>query len=206
MKKKLAIFDFDGTMIKGDSLIRFLWYYSNPFVFAARCFHLLPVMIKYAMGFIDEHSAKEKVYMLFFAWVPRKQFMEKASLFSMSVIPLIVREEAVRRLRWHQGSNHDCILVSASIEDYLLPWAESAGFSSVVATKLETDGSGKITGKFSGRNCKGAEKVARIKEVRSDLSQYEIYAYGDSRGDKELLEIADHPFYRSFEKEISYPV
>lgn len=206
MKKTLAFFDFDGTMIKGDSLTRFLWYYSNPLVFTVKFLYLLPVIIKFALGFIDEHSAKEKIYMLFFAQVPRKQFTEKAYLFSMSVITLIVRKKAAQRLRWHKESNHDCILVSASVEDYIIPWAKSAGFSKILATRLENDDSGKITGKFLGKNCKGLEKVVRIKEVWSDLSQYEIYVYGDSRGDKELLEIADHPFYRSFEVERPYPL
>lgn len=206
MKKIMAFFDFDGTLIKGNSLPRFLWYYSNPFVFIAKSFCLLPVMIKYALGLIDGHSAKEKVYMVFFAGIKRKEFMEKAFLFSTSIIPSIVRKEAVQRLSWHQESNHDCLLVSASVEEYILPWAKSAGFSKVLATRLESDSSGKITGKFSGRNCKGLEKVERIKEVWGDLSQYEIYVYGDSRGDKELLEIADHPHYRSFKEERSYPV
>jgi HAD superfamily hydrolase (TIGR01490 family) len=206
VKKTLAFFDFDGTMIKGDSLRRFLWYYSNPLAFAGNLLSLLPLMIKYVLGLIDEHSAKETICTLFFTQVSRKQFMEKACLFSMSVIPLIVRNQAAQRLKWHQENNHDCILISASVEDYLIPWAKNAGFSKVLATRLESDDNGRITGKFSGRNCKGSEKVVRIREVWSDLSQYEIYAYGDSRGDKELLEIADHPYYKSFKEERCYPV
>ncbi len=95
-------------------------------------------------------------------------------------------------------------LVSASILDYLIPWAEDMGFTDVLATKLEIDAKGIITGNFSGKNCKGDEKVRRLEECVNDLEKHEIYAYGDSRGDKEILAIADHPFYKSFTNENKY--
>lgn len=204
MKKVLAFFDFDGTLIKGNSLPKFLWYYMTPFVFIKKTLFLMPVLINYALNLLDSNSAKERIFGVFFAGADKKEFMEKASLFSHSVIPSLVREEAIERVKWHQGMDHTCILVSASIEAYLLPWAEAAGFSKVFATKLEVDHSGKITGRFSGKNCKGVEKIRRIEEYYGDLKQYETYAYGDSGGDKELLKISDNPFYKSFNKERSY--
>lgn len=204
MKKVLAFFDFDGTLIKGNSLPKFLWYYMTPFIFIKKTLFSIPVLIIYALNLIDSHSAKQRVIKKFFNGTNEKDFMEKASLFSHSVIPSILREEAIERVKWHQEMKHTCILVSASIETYLLPWAEANGFSKVLATKLEVDHNGKITGKFSGKNCKGVEKIRRIEEYYGDLKQYETYTYGDSEGDKELLRISDHPFLKSFDKERSY--
>ena len=68
----------------------------------------------------------------------------------------------------------------------------------LLATLLETE-NGIVTGKLSGKNCYGPEKVARIKsEFR--LEEYDnIYAYGDSSGDTEMLAIATKPYYRKFD-------
>jgi len=205
MKKTIAFFDFDGTLIKGNSLPRFLWYYTFPLIFILKSFYLMPVLFKYVFGLVDNHTAKEQVFVIFFAGERKVKFIEKARLFSISIIPSLVKEEAVIRLRWHWERKHDCILVSASIQEYLGPWAERMGFSKVIATKLEVDNNGKITGKFLGKNCNGAEKVKRIEEYLSSVKEYEIYAYGDSHGDKELLKIAHHPFYKSFKEEKAYP-
>ncbi len=198
MKKVIAFFDFDGTLIKGDSLLNFLWYCTTPVIFIKQSFCLMPVLFKYVCRLMDSQRAKEQVYILFFSGVNRGEFLEKSLLFSLSVIPNLTRGVAIQRLKWHQENNHECILISASIEEYLLPWAESMGFSHILATRLEVDNNNNLTGKFIGKNCKGIEKVNRIKELLGDLKQYEFYAYGNDRGDKELLEIADHPFYKSF--------
>jgi len=57
---------------------------------------------------------------------------------------------------------------------------------------------GVVTGKLLSKNCYGIEKANRIQEVYN-LSDYKhIYAYGDSRGDRELLELADESFYKPF--------
>ena len=70
---------------------------------------------------------------------------------------------------------------------------------------------GKLTGRFKSNNCYGAEKVCRITEALSasqtadtgdktflDRSLYEIEAFGDSRGDKEMLAFADQGHYKPF--------
>jgi len=86
------------------------------------------------------------------------------------------------------------ILVSATLECYLRPWAERICADHVIGTQLETDGEGCLTGGISGRNCHGPEKARRLREKISTLDQREVYAYGNSIGDRELLEIADHAF------------
>lgn len=71
-------------------------------------------------------------------------------------------------------------------------------FSNFIATKLEQK-DGKLTGKFNGNNCYGTEKVLRIKE-KYNLKEFEkIYAYGDSKGDREMLALA-HEGYFKWEK------
>ncbi len=203
-KKTAVFFDFDGTLVKGNSLPRFMWFCTPLHKFIPKVFFLLPVMTKYFLKTIDNHTAKEKLFTIFFAGANKEEFMENAGLFSRNIIPVLVREEALRRLRWHQEQRHLCILISASIEEYLISWAESMGFSKVLATRLAIGDNGSISGKFAGRNCEGFEKVRRAEEYLGNFNRYEIYVYGDSRGDKDLLRIADHPYYRSFKEERAY--
>ena len=90
---------------------------------------------------------------------------------------------------------HAVLLASASLDPYLLPLAASLGVDGVVCTRLERAGDGKLTGRLDGANCRGAEKARRVREwlQEHDLTGAELWAYGDSKGDDELLALADHP-------------
>jgi hypothetical protein len=50
-----------------------------------------------------------------------------------------------------------------------------------------------LTGRLLGKNCYGPEKVQRLKTLLGSLEDYVIYTYGDSKGDRELLAIAQYP-------------
>ncbi len=98
------------------------------------------------------------------------------------------------RLHWHQRQGHRCVLVSASMDIYLKPWAAAAGFDDVVCSTLEFH-DGRVTGRLAGGNCYGDEKARRLAQLLGE-QDYTLYAYGDSRGDKELLAMADYGYYR----------
>ena len=86
-------------------------------------------------------------------------------------------------------------MVSASVEEWILPWCLTIGITHVIATRLEQEDK-ILTGRLSTKNCYGLEKVQRIKGV-FDLEGFStIYAYGDSVGDKELIDIADVKYLR----------
>ena len=58
---------------------------------------------------------------------------------------------------------------------------------------------GRLTGRFLTKNCYGAEKVNRLREVLvAPREEYYIVAFGDSRGDKELLAYADKGYFKPF--------
>ena len=67
----------------------------------------------------------------------------------------------------------------------------------VLGTKVETR-DGRLTGRFATPNCYGPEKVRRIREVFPDRDNYHLTAFGDSRGDKEMLDYADQGYYKPF--------
>jgi HAD superfamily phosphoserine phosphatase-like hydrolase len=111
---------------------------------------------------------------------------------------LIVGKEAIEKFNWHQQQGHRIIIVSASPELWIKPWCQKKNVE-FIATKLATEKQ-LFTGEFLTPNCYGKEKLRRILlHIPQLLNQYsEIYVYGDSQGDKELLSLATHPFYRTF--------
>jgi HAD superfamily phosphoserine phosphatase-like hydrolase len=88
------------------------------------------------------------------------------------------------------------VVVSASVECWLGPWCDKNGLD-LIGTQLEIKDN-RVTGKLLSKNCYGKEKVNRIRE-RYDLNSFDfIYAYGDSRGDDEMLELAQEKYYKPF--------
>ena len=109
------------------------------------------------------------------------------------------KQSALQRIQWHKENNHTVVLVSASFEEYLRPLCEKWQIE-LLATTMEIH-NGIMTGKFSQPNCYGIQKEKRIKAVYN-LNDYEsIYAYGDTRGDKEMLALAsaNQAFFRIFD-------
>ncbi len=193
----VAVFDFDGTLTRRDSLLPFLWQIAGPTAFIWNALVLLPTLLQYAVGILENGPAKERVLGQFLAGKPTGEIQAVAESFAAERIPSLLDLEAVRCLRWHQEQGHMTVLVTASPELYARPWAEAEGFDKAIGTCLETK-DGVFTGQFATPNCHGPEKTRRLEAEGPDLRGATIYAYGNSRGDRELLGMADRGFYRSF--------
>ena len=107
-----------------------------------------------------------------------------------------LRPEALQRLRWHQQRGDRVLLCSASPRLLLQPLADWLGVE-LLCTELEQQ-QGQWQPKLSSPNCKGPEKVRRLEQHLGPLEGLTIEAYGDSKGDRELLQAAALPHYRSF--------
>ena len=195
-KQSLALFDFDGTITTHDSFRDFLLFFFGKWRFMLGCLRAAPWLIAFLLRLISNQTAKQRLTRIFFAGMPQKVFEEKAKAFATDILNDIVRPAAVEKIRWHRQQGHRVILVSASFTDYLKFWCEQHGIE-IISTRLETK-DGVLTGNFATPNCFGPEKVRRIREV-VDIAEYQtIYAYGDSRGDREMLAIAHEKGYRVF--------
>jgi len=157
---------------------------------------LFPMLTAYKLKLIPNYKAKEYMLSYFFKGMREKKFMQVANEYSLKHIDTILRLKAMEKIAWHKEQGHKIVIVSASIECWLKPWCNENNLD-LIATKLEIK-EGIVTGKFLTKNCYGIEKSYRVHE-QYNLSDYDhIYAYGDSRGDKELLELADESFYKPF--------
>ncbi len=197
-QRVIAAFDFDHTLIDRDSLLPFLFYTSGWISTVSFLIQLLPDFLTYLIKRKTRQQIKEIILTKFFKGRKLLDLKKKGISYANHNIDRFVKAEALERLRWHQKNGHYCVLVSASVDIYLTPWANRQGIDKVISSKLEETSEGLITGKLQGANCWGQEKVRRLIEELGAKENYQLYAYGDSRGDYELLELADFPFYRKF--------
>jgi HAD superfamily hydrolase (TIGR01490 family) len=192
----LALFDFDGTITRKDSFLAFIRFAKGNWKFFFGMLLLLPVLLAYKVGLVANDKAKVLVLRFFFSGTNAAAFFELGQRFALEKVPLMVRKEALAKIRWHLNQQHVVVVVSASAEAWVARWCDKMGMQ-LVATRLEVK-QGRITGYLSSANCYGTEKVRRIKQVL-DISSYDrVYAYGDTPGDKPMLALAHEQFYRCF--------
>ena len=116
--------------------------------------------------------------------------------FAQFVLVNWLRPDTLRRLRWHQRAGHRTVIVSASLAAYLRPLAVRLGIDDVLCTDATRSGD-RYGDRLIGRNCRADEKRRRL-EVWMEERRWanaEVWAYGDSIGDRELLARADHPVW-----------
>ncbi|HEY5171777.1 MAG TPA: HAD-IB family hydrolase, partial [Acidimicrobiia bacterium] len=103
-----------------------------------------------------------------------------------------VTAEGRERIAWHRREGHEVVIVSASLDVYLDDVAQELGVAHVLCTSLVSDERGSCTGELRGANCRGVEKATRLRAYIDD-DDVELWAYGNSRGDDEMLALAHHP-------------
>jgi len=196
LQPRIAFFDFDGTITRHDSMLEFTKYYKGNFRFYLGMLILLPWLLGYKLKVLDAKSTKEKFLTYFFKGEPEALFNEKAKMFCENILPQDIRPAALECILQHKKNNDTVVIVTASANHWVAPWCLKNEVN-LLSSKLEIK-DGFITGKLNGPNCNSAEKVNRIKE-NFDLSTFsQIYCYGDSGGDKEMLELTDERFYKHF--------
>ena len=188
----IAFFDFDGTITKSDSFLRFLWYSNNTFVFVVKTLLLIPVLVALYFGWIKNKNAKEWVFSFFYKNRKTSEMQTLAQQFSHEIIPKLLQPKAVDLLHKHRQNKDKIVVVSASIDTWLEVWCAEQGFD-LICTRAEVK-NGVLTGKFASKNCNGREKAIQIQK-KFTLAGYDtIFAYGNSRGDYKMLALADEAF------------
>lgn len=193
---RLALFDFDGTITTKDSMVEFIQYAVGKKSYYLGLLILSPILIAYKLKLYPNDKAKERLLAYFFKKMTLKKFYSLVKGYSSNEIDKIVRKEALERINWHKKRGDEVVVVSASMECWLKDWCDRQNIK-LIATKLEIV-EGKFTGKFTTKNCYGKEKVNRIQSVYHLEECSYIYAYGDSKGDRELLALADESLYKPF--------
>lgn len=193
---RLVLFDFDGTITTQDSLKKFLLYYHSLPKVITGLIILSPILIGYLLKIVSNNIAKE----ILFQWYFKNELLEKFNAtchqFAKEEIQKILRTEALNLIQQHKANGDTIVVVTASPENWVSPWCLEINIQ-CIGTRLYVH-SNRLTGKFEGENCYGPEKARRIKELYNLKEFSEIIAYGDSRGDKEMFELATTHYYKNF--------
>jgi HAD superfamily hydrolase (TIGR01490 family) len=188
--RPLAAFDLDGTLTRRDTLLPFLHRaVGRDRAYRALLASSLPLARAAALSGPHRDRAKAAVLQRLLAGMPLAELAAAAEAYADDVVAFQLRPETRERVEWHRGEGHELVLVSASPELYVEPIGRRLGFDEVLATRLEVGGDGRLTGRLVGANCRGPEKVVRLREWRGDALVV-AYAYGDSAGDREMLALA----------------
>ena len=185
--KKVYAFDFDGTLTTKDTLLEFIRYAKGSTGFwlgFLRYAHLLVLM---KLGFYPNWKAKQKVFSHFFKGMTIEDFDAICQDFAASSQHLL-RPKGIATINKAIGEGAEVLIISAQ------PFFKHV---KVLGTKIEVE-DGKLTGRFLTKNCYGEEKVNRLKSLYPNRQDYHLTAFGDSRGDKELLAFADESHFKPF--------
>jgi phosphatidylglycerophosphatase C len=195
--RTIAFFDFDGTITKKDSFSDFIKFSIGKPAYFLGLFFQSPFLAAYKLRIIPNYIAKEMLFCHFFKGWELSNFQTIADNYSKERIDKITRPKAIDRIKWHKEQGHKVVIVTASIECWLRNWCRENELD-LIATRIEVN-NGILTGKFSSKNCYSSEKADRILG-EYDISSYDsVFAYGDSKGDKEMLDLADEKFFKYFE-------
>lgn len=151
----------------------------------------------YVLKQISNHDAKQAIFSYFFQGMALNDFDAACRNFAVDKIPGQIKRKAIEKVEWHLHSGHTVVILSASVRNWIEPWAKNYGIKEIIATEIELEGN-TLTGRFSGKNCYGPEKVNRFLSRFPVRGDYQLYAYGDSKGDKDMLDFADFRYFRRF--------
>jgi phosphatidylglycerophosphatase C len=199
MTEVVAAFDFDGTLTTRDCVRPFLERVGGRrSLVAAVCRR--PGAATLAALRRDRDALKE----VFVGGVFCNRRVETVAAagcsFANEIAEHFVRDDTLQRLRWHQRMQHRTLIVSASLASYLVPLAARLGVDDVLCTDVATDhrtGGAVYLDRLLGPNCRAGEKAVRLRRwfETEGIASPELWAYGDSAGDRELLAMSDHPVW-----------
>lgn len=197
--KRIAAFDFDGTITRKDTLIEFLRFTGG----GARLYAVFalysPLLVLMKLKLYSNQKAKEKIFAHYFKGMQIDQFDDLCRRFFEQKGDALVYADAKAQIAKHKEQGDEVVIISASIENWVCHFADALRADKLLATKVKVE-DGKITGCFLTANCYGKEKVKRLLSEYPERDSYYLVAYGDSPGDKELLQFADEQHYKQFEK------
>lgn len=198
MNRKLYLFDFDGTITTKDSYIDFFLKTFGYRYIITRILKQLPKVLTLLIK-KDKAKLKEFLTCTFLKYKQAEKINELGKNYADNCFHQLMNPVAVKEITSLQKNKENTIyIVSASLDLWLSHFAKKLDVH-LICTELEYKNN-VFTGTFKTKNCKGIEKVKRIKQVLSLDDFDEILVFGDSKGDLEMLELGSKTFYKPFRK------
>jgi HAD superfamily hydrolase (TIGR01490 family) len=206
--RTVAAFDFDGTLTRRDTLVPFLARLAGWTRVALAAAAATPELGLAVVGRGERDAAKARVLARVLTGRSYQAVLRQGEKYGAELARAKIRTEMRERLAWHRARGHEIVIVSASLAAYLDTVGRLLEVDTVLSTALEVDAHGACTGRMLGGNCRGEEKARRLRAYLDidGCATAELWVYGDSAGDNEMLAMADHAVrVRSGFQEMSLP-
>ena len=192
----VVAFDFDGTLTTKDSFTAFLKWRTPPARWALGGLRLIPAACSYLVH-RDRGRIKVAAVREFLRGVTRTRLETDARQFAELHSRSLLRPDAVMAWKRWRDEPVRLIIVTASPDLVVAPFARGLGADDLIGTPLHFDANDCATGDFASPNCRGPEKVVRLRAAFGENLRV-LAAYGDTTGDTEMLAIAEEPYFRVF--------
>ncbi|WP_240609543.1 HAD-IB family hydrolase [Phenylobacterium deserti] len=189
-------FDFDGTLTVRDSFTAFLAWRAGPAAYRMGLLRLLPAAAAYLFH-RDRGRIKAAAVSVFLRGVPRATLEADARRFADQHARSLFRPDALEAWRRWREEPVRLVIVTASPALTVAPFARALGADDLLGTELAFDAQDRVAGGFASPNCRGPEKMTRLKAQFGENLVLKA-AYGDTGGDKEMLEAAETAGFRVF--------
>ena len=187
----LALFDFDGTLYPKDSFTGFIFYTLSKRHIVKKGLKILPWIHAYYLKLYPAHAMRARLFQSMFKGIAADFVQNLAQEYALQLTQNL-DQNLLQQLRLHQQNGDRVVLVSASIDLYLVPICKALNIELICTTTEIKDGL--LTGHYSSPDCSCEQKKLRILQ-QYNLEDYQyIYAYGNSEEDLDMLSLADHPY------------
>lgn len=194
--RPIVAFDFDGTLTIRDSFTAFLRWRAGAVGWAVGLAKMAPALAAY-IGDRDRGRIKAASVREFLHGVDHATLEAEAERYADQVWDRFMRPDALAFWKaWGDKGAHR-VIVTASPETTVAPFARRLGAEGLIGTRLMFDAQDRVAGAFVGENCRGIEKVRRLREAYGDDMKLAA-AYGDTSGDTEMIAIAEEKGFRVF--------
>lgn len=195
--KNFALFDFDGTIAKGDSIISFLYYgWKNKQATTKHLFKAINGYIRYVFGKTSDTKAKE-IAISFLEGKNKEEVQAFCQKWYDEKLSKKIFVQAAEEIEALKKKGHTILVITASPDAYMEPFKKAYGISEIIGTRVDLDEQGVYSGRISGNNCRGLEKNLRLAEYLAAkgwvLNTEESYGYGNSSHDEAMLHLVANP-------------
>ena len=188
----IAVFDFDGTLIKDDSMVLFFRrYYKYSWNNIGILITLVWETIKFFMKINSQKQFKEKFLNIVMRSLKNKNLQEITPDFSNYLLKKIFKD-ALREINRLKEKGYETILLSASCDFYLKEIKEALGFTKLICTETCLKDNRII---ITGKNCYGENKILKLLEQYppESVDWENSYCFADNLSDSGLLSLFGNP-------------
>ncbi len=195
MPRRLAVFDLDGTLTRGDTYLGFgCGLLARKPLRWVRMPALLVPALAFVVRLIDQGALKGAVLRVLFAGLARSEVHAWAQRFARTTVALGMYPEALAAFRSHVANGDYTVLMSASPDLYVPEIAQLLGASECVCTAVRWNGA-LLDGRLAGPNCRGEEKALVLERLRQQHPGLSVIGYGNSGHDIAHLMRCDEAVY-----------